>query len=217
MTMREQPDSIHAFQDDALGHHDATGLADLIRRGELSVAEVTAAAIARARQVEPFIQGIAYEAFDQARKRTATGGFFHGVPTFIKDNTDVAGMPTCHGSEAVPSRVATKTSPLAEQMLAQGYVCLGKSTLPEFGFNASTEHASAPPSRNPWNLAYSTGASSGGSAALVAAGVVPLAHANDGGGSIRIPAACCGLIGLKPSRGRLVDNGQIPALSSATA
>ena len=90
-------------------------------------------------------------------------------------------------------------------MLAQGYLNLGKSTLPEFGFNATTEPTHAEPTRNPWNPAYSSGASSGGAAALVAAGVVPVA-ANDGGGSIRIPAACCGLVGLKPTRGRVVDN-----------
>ncbi|MEX2475700.1 amidase [Marinobacter sp.] len=206
MTMREQPDTIHAFQDDALGNHDATALANLIRRGERSVPEVTAAAIQRARQVEPFIQGIVFEAFGQATEPRSAEGFFHGVPTFIKDNMDVIGMPTRHGSAAIPPRPAETTGAFAAQMLAQGYTCLGKSSLPEFGFNASTEHAGAPPSRNPWNLAYSTGASSGGSAALVAAGVVPVAHANDGGGSIRIPAACCGLVGLKPSRGRVVNN-----------
>lgn len=214
MTTREKPDTIHAFQDDALGDHDATAVADLIRRGEVSAAEVTNAAIARARKVEPFIQGIVFEAFEQAAEAQArsANGFFQGVPTFIKDNMDVTGMPTRHGSAAVPPEAAKATGAFAEQMLAQGYVCLGKSALPEFGFNASTEHAGAPPSRNPWNLAYSTGASSGGSAALVAAGVVPLAHANDGGGSIRIPAACCGLVGLKPSRGRLVDNEAAKAL-----
>lgn len=214
MTMREQPASIHAFKNDAMGDHDATGLADLIRRGEVTISEVTAAAIERARQVEPFIQGIVYESFEQTTQDPSqpSAGFFHGVPTFIKDNMDVAGMPTRHGSAAIPTHIAAKTSAFAEQMLAQGYICLGKSALPEFGFNASTEHASGPPSRNPWNLAFSTGASSGGSAALVAAGVVPIAHANDGGGSIRIPAACCGLIGLKPSRGRLIDNDAAKSL-----
>ncbi|WP_323132866.1 amidase [Marinobacter lipolyticus] len=214
MTMREQPDTIHAFQDDALGDHDATALADRIRRGDVSVREVAVAAIDRARQVEPFIQGIVFEAFEQAvhSEPQPADGFFRGVPTFIKDNMDVAGMPTRHGSAAVPPQAAAKTGAVAEQILAQGYLCLGKSALPEFGFNASTEHAGAPPSRNPWNLAFSTGASSGGSAALVAAGVVPIAHANDGGGSIRIPAACCGLVGLKPSRGRLVDNEAAKAL-----
>ncbi|MEC7378209.1 MAG: amidase, partial [Pseudomonadota bacterium] len=112
----------------------------------------------------------------------------------------------------VPAARATDTSPFARQLLAQGFVCLGKSSLPEFGFNATTEPAHAPATRNPWNLAYSCGASSGGSAALVAAGVVPVAHANDGGGSIRIPAACCGLVGLKPTRGRLVDSEAANAL-----
>ncbi|WP_254774274.1 amidase [Marinobacter sp. AC-23] len=101
---------------------------------------------------------------------------------------------------------ATKTSPFAQQMLAQGFLCMGKSTMPEFGFNASTEPLHDAPTRNPWNLAYSAGASSGGSAALVASGAVPIAHANDGGGSIRIPAAVCGLIGLKATRGRVIEN-----------
>lgn len=208
MTTRQPPETIHAFQDDALGDHDATALAEQLRRGEVTPGELTAAAIRRARQIEPFIQSIVFEAFSQAESGhpPPADGFFRGVPTFMKDNMDVAGMPTRHGSAAVPPEPAARTGAFARQMLDQGFVCLGKSAMPEFGFNASTEHAGAPPARNPWNLAFSTGASSGGSAALVAAGVVPLAHANDGGGSIRIPAACCGLVGLKPSRGRLVDN-----------
>jgi amidase len=107
---------------------------------------------------------------------------------------------------------AKRTSPFASQMLAQGFVCIGKSAMPEFGFNATTEPAHGQPTRNPWHRGFSTGASSGGSAALVAAGVVPIAHANDGGGSIQIPAACCGLVGLKPSRGRLIDNDAAGAL-----
>ncbi|HSW14141.1 MAG TPA: amidase, partial [Solimonas sp.] len=99
------------------------------------------------------------------------------------------------------------------QYLAQGFTVLGKSRLPEFGFNASTEFIGGlPPTRNPWHTDYSSGASSGGAAALVAAGVVPIAHANDGGGSIRIPAACCGLVGLKPTRGRFIDGEQARSL-----
>ena len=113
-------------------------------------------------------------------------------------------MKTDHGSAAVRSSPAKHSGVYAKQYMSVGFVCLGKSAMPEFGLNATTEPAHAEPTRNPWNTEYSTGASSGGAAALVAAGVVPIAHANDGGGSIRIPAACCGLIGLKPTRGRHV-------------
>lgn len=207
--------SLHAFTNDALGTADATGLAEQLKRGEVSATELTRAAIARARSVDSRIRGLATEDFERALDMASLldlkgpsehSGFFAGVPTVVKDNTDIRGLPTRHGSAAVPESTATKTSPFGQQLLDQGFTCLGKSALPEFGFNASTEPAHDAPSRNPWNLDYSTGASSGGSAALVAAGVVPVAHANDGGGSIRIPAACCGLVGLKPSRGRLIDN-----------
>lgn len=213
--------TIHAFTNDALGTADATELAARLKRGEVSAVDLTRAAIARIESVDHRIRGIAAEGFDQALAaasrldqqgiRTAKG-FFAGVPTVIKDNTDVQGLPTRHGSAAVPAAIAQKTSPFGQQLLSQGFLCLGKSTLPEFGFNATTEPADGASACNPWNLAYSTGASSGGSAALVAAGVVPVAHANDGGGSIRIPAACCGLVGLKPSRGRLVANDAAGAL-----
>ncbi len=212
---------IHAFSDDALGNDDATALAQRIRNGDVSVSEVTRAARERAGKVTPVIDGIVTEAWESAQQQAdqlsaagpdAGAGFFSGVPTFIKDNTDIAGLPTLHGSKAVPPNIASRTSPFASQLLAQGFLCLGKSTLPEFGFNATTEPAHLKPTCNPWNPAFSTGASSGGSAALVAAGVVPIAHANDGGGSIRIPAACCGLVGLKPSRGRLVDNDAASSL-----
>lgn len=211
----ETPQLCSVFRSDAMGHDDATALASRIRSGEISIEEVARAAIDRARDAQPLLHAVAAENYERAlteasvlgaRNAGAPVAFFHGVPTCIKDNTDVAGMATQHGSLAVPPSRAAETSPFARQMLAQGFVCLGKSTLPEFGFNATTEPAHGPATRNPWNLAYSSGASSGGSAALVAAGVVPVAHANDGGGSIRIPAACCGLVGLKPTRGRLLDN-----------
>lgn len=168
------------------------------------------------------MHGVAAERYQQAlgaarqldkQKSLENTPFFTGVPTFIKDNLNVAGTETRHGSHAVPpGHPAKRTSPFVQQMLAQGFLCLGKSTLPEFGFNATTEPVHDRPTRNPWNLAYSSGASSGGSAALVASGAVPLAHGNDGGGSIRIPGACCGLVGLKPTRGRLVDNDAASSL-----
>ena len=214
MSAFEQPGPIHAFSDDVMGDHDATALAALIRSGDISPQEVLNAAVARAKQVEDKLNGIVTPAFDfEAPPAIAPlRGFFAGVPTLIKDNTDLAGLPTLHGSKAVAHHLAGQSSPFARQYMAQGFVALGKSSLPEFGFNASTEPAHAPATRNPWNPAFSSGASSGGSAALVAAGVVPIAHANDGGGSIRIPAACCGLVGLKPSRNRMVNNPATKAL-----
>ena len=215
MSVPEIPESCHVFSNDAMGRDDATTLADKIRRRELSITELTRAAIARAGAAELLVHGVASDNYGDAihsasildaAEEPLPRPLFRGVPTYVKDNTNVAGLATRHGSLAVPEATAADTSPFARQLLAQGFLCLGKSTLPEFGFNASTEPAHGPATRNPWNLAYSSGASSGGSAALVAAGVVPIAHANDGGGSIRIPAACCGLVGLKPTRGRLVDN-----------
>lgn len=195
---------IHAFRDDALGADDATGIAQRIAAGEVSAREVTAAAIDRVRSVQPILNPVAFEAYDvalAAADRPLTG-VFAGVPTIVKDNVDVAGLPTNHGSAAIHAAPAKKDGAFVHQFLSAGVVNLGKSRLPEFGFNASTEYVGADPVRNPWNPEYSAGASSGGSAALVASGALPIAHANDGGGSIRIPAAACGLVGLKPTRGR---------------
>ncbi|HEX3781185.1 MAG TPA: amidase [Pseudonocardiaceae bacterium] len=205
-------DVVHAFGDDALAEHDALGIAELIRAKALSRREVIEAAIARAEKVQPDLDAIRVADFERALEATArpAAGPFSGVPTFIKDNTDVAGLPTNQGSEAFTATRAKTDAPITRQLLGLGLVNLGKTTMPEFGLNASTEHMTEPDTRNPWNPRFSSGASSGGSAALVAAGVVPIAHANDGGGSIRIPAACCGLVGLKPTRGRFqagtVDN-----------
>ncbi|GAA1736346.1 amidase [Aeromicrobium alkaliterrae] len=202
---------VHAFADDALGDLDAVGVAVAISAGEISAAEAVEAAIARAEAVNPRLNGIVTSDFDRARSTAATPltGVFAGVPTFIKDNTDVAGLPTGHGSAAViDPQPAAASEPFAEQLLSTGAVNLGKTTMPEFGFNATTEFQDAEPTRNPWHTDYSCGASSGGSAALVAAGAVPFAHANDGGGSIRIPAAACGLVGLKFTRGRELPSAE---------
>ena len=195
---------VHAFRDDALGATDAVGTAERIRTGEISALEAVEAAIARIEQVEPDLNAVVCADFERARKSALDpqNGPLMGVPTIVKDNSDMAGLPTGHGTSAFVPRPADDDGDFVRQFLAQGMVSLGKSRLPEFGFNASTEFADSPPTRNPWNTAYSPGASSGGSAALVAAGALPIAHANDGGGSIRIPAAACGLIGLKPSRWR---------------
>lgn len=196
---------LHTYQPDVLAQHDGVALAELLRRGEVSSRELVDAAIDRAHRATA-LNAIACADFERAQREATVPreGFFAGVPTFVKDNTAVAGLPTNHGSAAVRSRPAEEPSFYGEQYLSLGFVCLGKSAMPEFGLNATTEPAEGTPTRNPWNTDYSTGASSGGSAALVASGVVPIAHANDGGGSIRIPAACCGLVGLKPTRGRHV-------------
>jgi amidase len=194
---------LHSYGDDVLADHDGLALAALVRDRELGRREVLEAALARAEKVAG-LHAVEVLDADRALERAPVAGPFSGVPTFVKDNTDVAGLPTNHGSEAFSAPPAKRDAPFAKVLLAQGLVPLGKSRLPEFGFNASTEFMTGEPVRNPWSTDRSAGASSGGSAALVAAGVVPLAHANDGGGSIRIPAAACGLVGLKPSRGRFV-------------
>jgi amidase len=206
--MEQARTRVHAFTDDALGEHDAVALAQLVSAGDVSVEELTAAAISRARAVDPELYAVAFALYEQPRLASTSSGALYGVPTFIKDNTDVAGVPSNHGSEAYTARPAKKDGAYASQYMSTGMTVLGKSRLPEFGLNASTEFMTQEPTRNPWNTGYSVGASSGGSAALVAAGVVPIAHANDGGGSIRIPAACAGLVGLKPSRHRHIDGEQ---------
>jgi len=195
---------IHAFTNDVLADYDAVKIAQLIQSKEVSVQEVTQAAVDRAKKINPHINAIETDYFEQALNdpKFSINRQFSGVPFFFKDNTDYAGMPSHHGSKAIRPGNAANNPKLSRQLLDQGFVVLGKSTLPEFGLNASTEFKDGSATLNPWHTEYSCGASSGGSAALVAAGVIPIAHANDGGGSIRIPAACCGLIGLKPTRGR---------------
>lgn len=203
------PATVHAFTDDVLADHDAVALAGLIRDEELRADEVVSAAIERARTVEPSINAIVVDCFERAMASgpVSSTGAFAGVPTFIKDMNDVEGIATRYGTDALRNaRPAENTDAFVQQLFDLGLVCLGKSTMPEFGFTPSTEFPDKDPTRNPWNLAHSAGGSSGGSAALVAAGVVPIAHAADGGGSIRIPAASCGLVGLKPSRGRLTPS-----------
>ncbi|KAA1399864.1 amidase [Aeromicrobium ginsengisoli] len=205
---------VHAFGDDALGDLDTVGVAAAVAAGTISAREAAEAAIARAERVNPELNAIQHPDFERglASSEQPSEGVFAGVPTFVKDNTDFAGLPSDQGSLAVKSRPAAAHAPFTDQFLSAGFTVLGKSTMPEFGFNATTEYATLPPTRNPWNTGYSAGASSGGAAALVASGVVPIAHANDGGGSIRIPAAACGLVGLKPTRGRVVPAAEAAKL-----
>lgn len=197
---------LHAFTDDALGQRDAVGIAEAIAKKEVSVAEVTEAAIARAERVNPVLNAFAVAAFEDARsgKHLQPGGPLYGVPAVIKDNEHFAGYPTQQGNRAFVAKPAKKHSRYVRQFLSTGVNPLGKSTLPEFAFLCSTENERWGITRNPWHTGYTTGGSSSGSGALVAAGVVAVAVANDGAGSIRLPASCCGLVGLKPSRDRLL-------------
>ena len=186
---------------------DATAQADLVCRGEVSVKELVDAAIARIEAVNPQLDAVIRTRFDQARAEAAgdlPDGPFRGVPFLLKDLGAVqAGEITAFGIGPLSSTVMPASSYLAEQFTAAGFVVLGRTNVPEFGTTVTTEAKSFPPARNPWNRAHSTGGSSGGSAAAVASGMVAAAHANDGGGSIRIPASECGLVGLKPTRARV--------------
>jgi amidase len=206
--MSNEKKKVHAFKNDALGTLDAVGIAERIKNNEISAKEAVLASIERAKDVNPHINAIVTELYDRALEESEKGheGSFSGVPMFFKDMLMVKGVPAYHGTTANKNmKAATFTDPIVEQVYAQGFINLGMSTMPEFGFTASTEFADAEPTRNPWNIGHSAGGSSGGSSALVAAGVVPIAHGADGGGSIRIPAGACGLVGLKASRGRLLQ------------
>ncbi len=198
-------EEVSAFREDALADLDATGVADLVARGDVSVKEVAEAAIARLEAVNPVLNAVAARNFERAlaADALATDGLLHGVPTCVKDTDEVAGLPCTVGSRALSDAPSGKSSEFVEQLVATGVNVIATSTTPEFGLTGTTESLRFGATRNPWSPAHSTGGSSGGSSALVAAGVVPIAHANDGAGSIRIPAACCGLVGLKPTQGRL--------------
>ncbi len=186
---------------------DATAQADLVRSGEVSPADLVEAAIARIEMLNPRLDAVIRTRFDQARERAAGAlpdGPFRGVPILLKDlGCLVAGEPTAFGLGPLRDVAWPVTSYLAEQFLAAGFIPLGRTNVPELGTTVTTEPLSFPPARNPWDTGRSTGGSSGGSAAAVASGMVAVAHANDGGGSIRIPASECGLVGLKPTRGRV--------------
>jgi amidase len=184
---------------------DATGLAELVRSGAVSAAELADCAIERIDQLNPKLNAVIHTFYDRARTaaQQSQAGPFAGVPFLLKDILgDLAGEPTRQGSRLMPPVPAEHNAELVDRFIAAGLNPLGKTNVPEFGLVGTTESALYGPAKNPWNLAHSTGGSSGGSAAAVASGMVAIAHANDGGGSIRIPASACGLVGLKPTRAR---------------
>jgi amidase len=186
---------------------DATDQAALVRRGEASPAELVEAAIARIEALNPRLDAVIRTRFEQARAQAAGAlpdGPFRGVPILLKDlGCVVAGEVTASGLGPLKELAWPVTSYLAGHFLAAGFIPLGRTNVPELGTTVTTEPLSFPPARNPWRTGHSTGGSSGGSAAAVASGMVAVAHASDGGGSIRIPASECGLVGLKPTRGRV--------------
>ncbi|MFQ5698920.1 MAG: amidase [Myxococcota bacterium] len=185
---------------------DGLGLAELVRKGEVTPAELVEAAIECIERRDPVLNAVVHRAFESARleaRGTLADGAFRGVPFLVKDlGCPVAGMPRTSGSRFTQHEVPAEDGALTRRLRATGVLILGKTNTPEFGITGTTESALLGPCRSPWNPDHISGGSSGGSAAAVASGMVPLAHASDGLGSIRIPAACCGLFGLKPTRDR---------------
>ncbi len=197
--------------EDVLGDRDALALADLVRRKQASPRELALAAIARIEAVDPKLNAVTQRFFERALER-ASGrlpeGPFRGVPVLIKGTLPYAKARVTYGSRFFAEHVSPGSHLVADRMEAAGLVILGATNAPEFGLLPTTEPALHGPTHNPWLPTHSPGGSSGGTAAAVAAGLVPLAQGSDGGGSIRIPASACGLFGLKVSRGR---SPQFPA------
>lgn len=197
---------------------DGIGLATLVKNRRVNAAELMEEAIARAERLNPKLNAIIFKAYDQAleaAKGKLPNGPFTGVPMLLKDmRAGAIGMPTRNGSRFCPPVLADHDSNLVARFKAAGAIPFGKTNVPEFGILPVSESKLYGAARNPWNLNHTPGGSSGGSAASVAAGIVPFAHSTDGGGSIRIPASCCGLVGLKPSRGRI---SQGPDSADSTA
>ncbi|MEX0809646.1 MAG: amidase [Dongiaceae bacterium] len=196
------------FQD--YDKYDALGLAALVRQRKVSSSELLAEALTRAERVNPALNAFSHLVPERAREAIAAGlpdGAFTGVPFLLKDlGAEAIGYPTNSGSRLFANYDWTYDSEIWIRMRATGLVAFGRTTSPELGVGPVTEASVyGGPTRNPWNRAHTSGGSSGGAAAAVAAGVIPLAHGSDGGGSIRIPASSCGLVGLKGTRGRLPD------------
>lgn len=197
---------VDVFNTGILAGMDATSIADHIRKKDFSASEAIVCVADRVAQTEPSLNAIVSSNFDVKPGSVHSNGIFEGVPTFVKDLVKAKGYPTLQGSRGIPNVVDRRNEKVMDHIASTGVVVLGKSTTSEFGLLPSCNTLRHGETKNPVNLAYCTGGSSGGAAALVAAGVVPIAHAMDGGGSIRIPASCCGLVGLKPSRGRHVGS-----------
>jgi len=190
-----------------LARHGVAEQAELVRRGEVTPRELVDAAIARIEALNPALNAVITPLFERARAEADSpdlpDGPLRGVPYLLKDlGATLAGTRQTSGSRAFASRVSASDSALTARLRAAGAVIVGKANTPEFGNHSTTEPVLFGPSRNPWGTDHTTGGSSGGSAAAVASGMVAAAHGNDGAGSIRIPASCCGLFGLKPTRGR---------------
>jgi amidase len=194
---------------DDLAFLDALAQADLVRRRDVSPAELVEAAITRVEKLNPELNAVIHPRFDAARAEapsTPANGPLRGVPIVIKDlDGSTAGDPLHYGNQALKAagRRADHNTWLVERLRAAGCVVIGKTNTPEFGLMPTTEPTAYGPTRNPWNTGHGVGGSSGGSGAAVASGMVPVGHAGDGGGSIRIPASACGLFGLKPTRARV--------------
>ncbi|MDP0926570.1 amidase [Paracoccus onubensis] len=192
---------------------DATAQAEMVRSGAVTPMELLQAAIGRCEALNPALNALASLDADIARQRIeqlAPDGVFHGVPTLLKDLLAYPGLPIGLGSRLMAGHVAPQGSAYTEALDAAGLVMLGKTTTSEFGLLGTTEPLATGATRNPWDVTRSTGGSSGGAAAAVASGMVPVAHASDGGGSIRGPAALCGVFGFKPGRGRTRSTGIPP-------
>jgi amidase len=187
------------------GDYDGVGLADLVRKKQVSARELLDEAIARTAKVDPQINAVVVKHYEYAQRQIDRGipdGPFAGVPFLLKDLEFLEGTRTTSGANVYEDHVAGHTGTLAQRFLDAGVTIFGKSSTPEFGLMPTTESRLFGPTRNPWNLAHSSGGSSGGAGAAVAARLVPVAHASDGGGSIRIPASASGVFGLKPTRAR---------------
>lgn len=185
--------------------YDACGLRELIIKKEVSKSEILEAAIAKIESINPRINAVVYKMYDDARLdllKVSEDSFFAGIPFLVKDlGLDTIGHPTSQGSRLTKSYTASSDAEIIRRYKRAGFITLGKTNVPEFGIMGVSEPYLWGPCRNPWNLSLTSGGSSGGSAAAVAARMVPIASADDGGGSIRIPASACGLFGFKPSRG----------------
>jgi amidase len=198
--------SQRAAAHDVFSGYDGIGQAQLVRSKQATALELVDSAIARIEAANPKLNAVVWEMFEHARTR-AKGALpaspLSGVPYLIKDLNNVAGERTTRGSRFSADTPAIANDPIPQKAIDAGLVIVGKTNTPEFGLLPTTESLRLGPCHNPWNLDCSSGGSSGGAAAAVAAGLVPAAHASDGGGSIRIPSSCCGVFGLKPSRLRM--------------